>query len=97
MKAAPELSLREMFVPQQVRRMPPQTELPHEVRRQLLKYGRLRDRAPRELNVEELAKEVKAYADAPPRSVLEAVAGQEAPGIVMLGAPERASRRWRPT
>jgi hypothetical protein len=85
---APSLPLGEMFVPQWVRAQPPQTELPREVRRELLAFQRLRNRAmPEGVDPEKLAGEAKAYTDIPKRPVLEVIAERDRGRIVVLGDP----------
>lgn len=85
---APSLPLREVFIPQWVRAQPPQTELPREVRRDLIAYGRRRNRKmPEDVDREQLDREFKAYADSPKRPVLEVIAEHDGAGIVILGDP----------
>jgi hypothetical protein len=84
---APALPLREIFVPQWVRAQPPQTELPREARRELLAFHRLNRATPEGVDLEQLAREAKAYTDIPRRPVLEVIAERDGSRIVVLGNP----------
>jgi energy-coupling factor transporter ATP-binding protein EcfA2 len=82
------LLLKDVFVPQMVRKSRPPSELPKEIVEKLYKKGELhRDELPDEFRLDEFKPLQQSWTQAQPESVLTAVAKPENQRVVLLGDP----------